>query len=111
MSCADDAGAARLRAEIAATAELLARTRQELAGGRTPAIDQLVALVETLERRFGTLPLEGDLRPALLALLDEAARLAAELDGEMRDLARRLRADGARRRAEVAYRSPPGGTP
>jgi hypothetical protein len=111
MSCADDASAARLRAEIAATAELLARARQELAGGRTPAIDQLVALVETLERRFGTLPLEGDLRPALLALLDEAARLAAELDGEMRDLARRLRADGARRRAEVAYRSPPGGTP
>jgi hypothetical protein len=102
-----DGGVAAARAEIAAAADLLARARRELAAGRTPAIDPLPALVEALERRLGSLSVvPADLRPALLALLDEAARLAGELDVEMGDLAGRLCADGIRRRAEEAYRRP-----
>jgi hypothetical protein len=110
MTGAGDGGVARLRAELAAAGEQIGRARRALARGRPSALERLPSLIEGLEGRLESAPraLRDDLRPELLALLDEAAGLAAALGVEMRDLGLRLRAEGERRRAEIAYRGPPG---
>ena len=98
------AGAAAL--EPAALLDLLGRARRALARGDEAELGRLLPLLAGLEGVSGMAP-ERDrqgARRALLAVLDEAGQLAAQIREEQGRLAAQLRAAGIHRRAGVAYR-------
>jgi hypothetical protein len=97
---------APLEAETTALLELLGRARRALAREDEAELARLLPLLAGLDGVPGAAP-DRDrpgARRALLALLDEAGRLAAEIRQEQARLAAQLRATGAHRRAGVAYR-------
>ncbi len=92
--------------DMAAALDLLARARQALAADALPELARLLPLLEALRARLADLsPADpAQRRRALLALLDEAGRLAARLRAEHDGLAAQLRESGSRRLAGAAYR-------
>lgn len=97
---------ARTSAQLRAAADLLARARRDLAAGGAPDLQALLRSMETIDRELARVPAASahTLRPALLTLLDEAARLTADLQAQRTELAARLRAASTHLRAGTAYR-------
>jgi hypothetical protein len=89
-----------------AALDLLARTRRALAGDDLPELECLLPQIEALRVLLTEAPPadRAQRRGELLALLDEAGRLAAQLGAEHDRLAAQLRESGSRRRAGAAYR-------
>ncbi len=95
-----------LRLELEAAAAQVALTRRALAGDALPEIGDLPARLDALQRRVITAPAASiaDLRPLLIALLDDLSSLHGELTAQKSGLEARLQEAGARRRADAAYR-------
>jgi hypothetical protein len=102
-----------LRRRLGEAATLVAAGAEALDRGRLPQLEPLAPLIDGLTRELARLPGERGraLRPALLALLDEIARLTERLAAERARLGERLRGTGAHRRADAAYRRTGGGQP
>ena len=89
------------RDTTAAWLDLLGRMRRALAADDLAELDRLMPLLAGLD---GSADLASGARKALLALLDEAGQLTAELRLQHGRLAAQLHDAGVHRRAGVAYR-------
>ena len=97
---------AELRRELEAAAAQTVLARRALADDASSAFDELPARLDALHASVITAPRVelADLRPMLIALLDDLTSLRADLETQMSELEARLQEAGARRQAAAAYR-------
>jgi len=94
------------RAKLEAAAELVAHARRDLATGGTPDMNAILKEVAAVDRELALIPAASvqELRPLLLALLDEIGMLTAIAHTRKSELAARLQSASAHHRAGAAYR-------
>lgn len=113
MSGHGERGRAELRRELEGAAAQIALARRAVAGNALSEIGDLAARLDALRKVVITAP-DADLanlRPLLIALLDDLSSLRAELETQMSELEARLQESGARRQAAAAYRRAGRGEP
>lgn len=94
------------RAKFEAAAELVAHARRDLATGGTPDMNAILKEIAAVDRELALISAASvqELRPLLLALLDEIGMLTAVARTRKSELAARLHAVSAHHRAGTAYR-------
>lgn len=91
--------------EVQTVAGLISRARAELAAGGIVDLTSLATRVGALCRNLDRLPAEdgGDLRPRLLALIDDFGQLSESIERRLDRLKRDLGDTTGRHRATRAY--------
>lgn len=97
---------AALTRELTAALGVLAGARRALVDHHLPELRQLIGALERIQAALGGLsaPERDGLQRQLLAVLDEAASLAAGLSAEHARMETALHGVGPKRRADRAYR-------
>lgn len=106
MTAAPSATPSGRRAKLEAAAELVAHARRDLAAGGAPDMNALLKEVARVDRELALIPAASvqELRPLLLALLDEIGMLTAIAQSRKSELAARLHSASAHHHAGTAYR-------
>lgn len=106
MTTAPSGTSSGRRAQLEAAAELVAHARRDLAAGGAPDMNAILKEVAAVDRELALIPAASvqELRPLLLALLDEIGLLTAVAHTRKSELAARLHSASAHHRAGTAYR-------